>query len=71
MQARFEREYAPIVVAAEGAQPDAVAAVADGDSGVMTALRGTGIVRVPLVEATAELKTVPAERYAEAEVLFG
>ena len=27
--------------------------------------------RVPLDEATAELKTVPPERYAEAEVFFG
>ncbi|MCR3718497.1 MULTISPECIES: 6-phosphofructokinase [Prauserella salsuginis group] len=137
VQSRFEREYAPIVVVSEGAQPDggaevlqtgekdafghvrlggvgqwladelarrtgkesravvlghtqrggtptaydrvlatrfglhAVDAVADGDFGTMTALRGTDIVRVPLAEATAELKTVPAERYAEAEVFFG
>lgn len=137
VQARFKREYAPIVVVAEGAQPDggdevlktgeqdafghvrlggvgqwladelarrtgkesravvlghtqrggtptaydrvlatrfglhAADAVADGDFGVMTALRGTDIVRVPLADATAELKTVPAERYAEAEVFFG
>ncbi|MEU6644804.1 6-phosphofructokinase [Saccharomonospora sp. NPDC046836] len=49
----------------------AVDAVADGDFGVMVALRGTDIVRVKLSEATAELKTVPAERYAEAEVFFG
>jgi 6-phosphofructokinase 1 len=28
-------------------------------------------VRVPLVEATRELKTVPLERYTEAEVFFG
>ncbi|WP_424185108.1 6-phosphofructokinase [Actinokineospora sp. G85] len=49
----------------------AVDAVADGDFGVMVALRGTDIVRVPLAEATAQLKTVPAERYAEAEVFFG
>jgi len=46
-------------------------AVNDGDSGVMVALRGTDIVRVPLAEATGELKTVPLERYAEAEVFFG
>ena len=46
-------------------------AVHDGDSGVMVALRGTDIVRVPLEEATRELKTVPVERYAEAEVFFG
>jgi len=49
----------------------AVDAVSDGDSGVMVALQGTAIVRVPLEEATRELKTVPAERYAEAEVFFG
>ncbi|MBB5856745.1 6-phosphofructokinase [Amycolatopsis umgeniensis] len=50
---------------------NAVDAVADGDFGVMVALRGTDIVRVKLSEATAELKTVPAERYEEAEVFFG
>jgi 6-phosphofructokinase 1 len=46
-------------------------AVHEGDSGVMVALQGTDIVRVPLEEATRELKTVPAERYAESEVFFG
>ncbi|WP_216206005.1 6-phosphofructokinase [Amycolatopsis aidingensis] len=50
---------------------NAVDAVADGDFGTMVALRGTDIVRVKLAEATAELKTVPPERYAEAEVFFG
>ena len=35
------------------------------------ALRGTDIVRVPLAEATTELKIVTPELYAEAEVLFG
>ena len=49
----------------------AIDAVHDGDSGVMVALQGTEIVRVPLREATRELKTVPVERYAEAEVFFG
>jgi 6-phosphofructokinase 1 len=49
----------------------AVDAVHDGQSGVMVALRGTDIVRVPLSTATARLKLVPAERYAEAEVFFG
>jgi 6-phosphofructokinase 1 len=134
---RFEREYAPIIVVAEGAKPEggaemllsgekdafghvalggvgawladeiarhtgaesravvlghvqrggtptaydrvlatrfglhAVDAVHDGDFGVMVALRGTDIVRVKLAEATAELKTVPLERYQEAEVFFG
>ena len=46
-------------------------AVHEGDSGVMVALQGTDIVRVPLEAATRELKTVPAERYAESEVFFG
>ncbi len=50
---------------------DAVAAAHDGEFGVMVALRGTEIVRVPLVEATATLKTVPMERYQEAALLFG
>jgi phosphofructokinase-like protein len=134
---RFERQYAPIIVVAEGAQPEggrevlqsgeldafghvrlggvgnwlaeqitqhtgaesraavlghvqrggtptaydrvlatrfglhAVDAVHAGDFGVMVALRGTDIVRVKLAEATAELKTVPLERYEEAEVFFG
>jgi 6-phosphofructokinase 1 len=49
----------------------AIDAVHDGDFGKMVALRGTEIVRVPLGEATRELKTVPVERYTEAEVFFG
>ncbi|HUN32544.1 MAG TPA: 6-phosphofructokinase [Trebonia sp.] len=49
----------------------AIAAVHDGDWGCMVALRGTDIVRVPIAEATRELKYVPEERYAEAEVFFG
>jgi phosphofructokinase-like protein len=49
----------------------AVAAVHDEGFGMMVALRGTDIVRVPLTEGTRELKTVPVERYTEAEVFFG
>ena len=49
----------------------AIRAVADGAFGTMVALRGTDIVRVPLADATSELKVVPPERYAEAEVFFG
>ena len=49
----------------------AVAAVYDEAFGTMVALRGTDIVRVPIVEATRELKLVPVDRYAEAEVFFG
>ena len=49
----------------------AIDAVHEHDWGKMVALRGTDIIRVPLEEATKELKTVPMERYAEAEVFFG
>jgi 6-phosphofructokinase 1 len=49
----------------------AARAVADGAFGSMVALRGTEIVRVPLAEATRELKLVSPERYSEAEVFFG
>jgi len=49
----------------------AAQAVYEGAFGTMVALRGTDIVRVPLGEATRELKLVPPERYAEAEVFFG
>ncbi|MBN6057038.1 6-phosphofructokinase [Nonomuraea sp. RK-328] len=49
----------------------AIDAAHEGDFGTMVALRGTDIVRVSLDEATSELKTVPVERYAEAEVFFG
>jgi len=49
----------------------AIDAVNDGDFGKMVALKSTDIVRVPLADATRELKTVPVERYTEAEVFFG
>ena len=49
----------------------AIDAVQEGDWGKMVALRGTDIVRVPLADATRELKTVDLSRYAEAEVFFG
>jgi ATP-dependent phosphofructokinase / diphosphate-dependent phosphofructokinase len=49
----------------------AVGAVYEEAFGMMVALRGTDIVRVPISEATRELKLVPPERYAEAEVFFG
>ncbi len=49
----------------------AVDAVHDSAWGQMVALRGTDIVRVPLTEATSELKTVRPELYSEAEVFFG
>ena len=49
----------------------AIEAVRDDDTGVMVALRGTDIVRLPLNEALREPKLVPVERYAEAEIFFG
>ena len=49
----------------------AIDAVHEGDFGVMVALRGVDIVRVPLAEATTELKTVPPTLYEEAKTLFG
>jgi 6-phosphofructokinase 1 len=49
----------------------AIRAVADGAFGSMVALSGTDIVRVPLAMATKQLKLVPPERYAEAELFFG
>lgn len=49
----------------------AVDAVQDGDFDTMVALQGTDIVRVPLADAVDALKTVPPERFAEAEVFFG
>jgi 6-phosphofructokinase 1 len=49
----------------------AVDAAHDHAWGQMVALRGTDIVRVPLTDATSELKIVRPELYAEAEVFFG
>ncbi|GAA3736492.1 6-phosphofructokinase [Salinactinospora qingdaonensis] len=49
----------------------AIEAVHDKDYGKMVALQGTEVRRVDLSAATDELKTVPAERYQEAEVFFG
>ena len=49
----------------------AVDAVHDHAWGHMVALQGTDIVRVPLTDATTELKTVKPELYGEAEIFFG
>ncbi|MFD3323905.1 6-phosphofructokinase [Streptomyces sp. NPDC058701] len=49
----------------------AIDAVRDGDFGKMVALRGTDIVRVPMAEAAAKLKTVDPALYREAGVFFG
>lgn len=49
----------------------AIDAVHEGDFGKMVALRGTGIVRVPIAEATSRLKTVDPTLYEEASTFFG
>jgi 6-phosphofructokinase 1 len=46
-------------------------AVADGAFGAMVALRGPDVVRVPLAEAVAELKTVPPALLASLAALVG
>jgi 6-phosphofructokinase 1 len=45
--------------------------VDEGKFGRMVALRGNEIVDIPLVEAVAELKTVPAHWYEVAKAFFG
>jgi 6-phosphofructokinase 1 len=49
----------------------AIDALHQGEFGKMVALHGTAIDLVDLSEATATLKLVPPELYAEAEVFFG
>jgi ATP-dependent phosphofructokinase / diphosphate-dependent phosphofructokinase len=49
----------------------AAALVQEGKFGRMAALRGDAIVDVSLAEATAELKTVPADWYDVARAFFG
>ncbi len=49
----------------------AIDAVKEGDFGVMVALSGTKIIRVPLAEATTKTKSVDLSLYDEFEVFFG
>jgi phosphofructokinase-like protein len=49
----------------------AIDAVKDGDFGMMVALRGTQIFRIPLADATANSKKVDPSLYEEFEVFFG
>jgi 6-phosphofructokinase len=49
----------------------AIDAVAQEEFGTMVALRGTKIIRVPLIEGTGKLKLVSQEEYDEASVFFG
>jgi ATP-dependent phosphofructokinase / diphosphate-dependent phosphofructokinase len=41
-----------------------------GEFGMMTALRGTDIVMVPLADGVSELKHVPQDRMDETEAVF-
>jgi 6-phosphofructokinase len=50
---------------------EAIDAVNDRDFGVMVALRGTDVVRVPLEAGVAQLKTVDARLFDTAAVFFG
>jgi ATP-dependent phosphofructokinase / diphosphate-dependent phosphofructokinase len=50
---------------------EAVDAVHEGEFGVMVALRGTDVVRVPLADAVDELKTVDQRLFDTAAVFFG
>jgi 6-phosphofructokinase 1 len=45
--------------------------VGEGRYGRMVALRGDEIVDIPIAEGVAQLKVVPAERFAVAEPFFG
>jgi len=49
----------------------AIDAVKDADFGVMVALKGTRIVRVPLADATGKTKLVDPSLYDEFETFFG
>jgi 6-phosphofructokinase 1 len=50
---------------------EAIDAVDQGDFGIMVALKGPDIVRVPLADAVKELKTVDRRIYDVASVFFG
>jgi 6-phosphofructokinase 1 len=50
---------------------EAIDAAHEGDFGVMVALRGTDVVRVPLADGVAELKTVDQRLFDTAAVFFG
>lgn len=50
---------------------EAIDAVHEGDFGMMVALQGTQIVRVPIADAVGALKTIDPGLLAEAAVFFG
>ena len=70
-QKRAEELRAPPGLGATRFGLHAVDALHQGCSGQMVALHGTNIDLVPLSEATSQLKLVPPELIAEAEVFFG
>jgi 6-phosphofructokinase 1 len=50
---------------------EAIDAVDEHDFGVMVALRGTDVIRVPLEAGVAKLKTVDQRLFDTAAVFFG
>jgi 6-phosphofructokinase 1 len=50
---------------------EAIDAVHEHDFGVMVALRGTDVIRVPLEDGVAQLKTVDQRLFDAAAVFFG
>jgi len=50
---------------------EAIDAVNEGQFGIMVALHGSQIVRVPIEEGVRQLKTVDPELYDVASVFFG
>jgi 6-phosphofructokinase 1 len=50
---------------------EAIDAVNDGEFGIMVALQGSQIVRVPIEDGVRQLKTVDPQLYDVASVFFG
>jgi 6-phosphofructokinase 1 len=50
---------------------EAIDAAHEGDFGVMVALQGTNVVRVPIEAGVAQLKTVDGRLFETAAVFFG
>jgi phosphofructokinase-like protein len=50
---------------------EAIDAVNDGEFGVMVALRGTDVIRVPIQDGVVQLKTVDRKLFDTAAVFFG
>jgi len=50
---------------------EAIDAVHQGDFGTMVALRGTDVVRIPIEQGVAQLKTVDGKLFETAAVFFG